>query len=81
MKAAGSLRRSAAGIDGESGWVLLDFDSVVVHLFDAETRRFYALESLWSDLPRIPFEPGETVQRSAASGFHTRRAPDPMRGL
>lgn len=57
MKHEGRLRRNLAGMEGESSWVLLDFDDVVVHLFLAETRSFYALESLWADVPRVPFEP------------------------
>lgn len=55
-KSAGAAFRRLSGVDTESGWVLLDFDTVVVHLFDAEKRAFYALESLWSDVPRVPFE-------------------------
>ena len=30
-------------------WLLLDFSSVVVHVFTAETRKFYDLERLWGD--------------------------------
>ncbi len=33
-------------------WILLDFGGVVAHLFFAETRTFYDLEGLWSDVPR-----------------------------
>jgi ribosome-associated protein len=44
------------GIEGysESRWILLDYGSVVVHLFDGETRNFYALEDLWSTAERVP---------------------------
>ena len=30
-------------------WVLLDFGSLIVHVFTEETRKFYDLEHLWSD--------------------------------
>jgi ribosome-associated protein len=43
------------GIEGynESRWILLDYGSVVVHLFDAETRDYYALEDLWGEAERV----------------------------
>ena len=44
------------GIEGyqESRWIVLDYGSVVIHLFDEETREYYDLESLWADGKRIP---------------------------
>ena len=39
---------SVAGFE-ESRWIVLDYGSIVVHLFDEETRKFYDLESLWAD--------------------------------
>ena len=37
----------------ESGWLLLDFGSVVGHIFTPEVREYYALERLWADAPRV----------------------------
>jgi ribosome-associated protein len=50
------------GIEGyeESRWILLDYGDLVVHLFEPETRDYYALEQLWSQAKRLPFEPRQS---------------------
>jgi ribosome-associated protein len=47
------LRREGVS---DATWVLLDFGDIVVHVFDEETRRYYDLERLWRDAPRMAFE-------------------------
>ena len=34
----------------QARWILLDFVSVLVHIFDDESREFYDLETLWADV-------------------------------
>ena len=37
-----------------SGWTILDYGDVVVHVFYKDTRNFYDLERLWADGTEIP---------------------------
>ena len=37
-------------------WVVLDYYEVIVHIFLADTRKFYSLERLWADAPRVPLD-------------------------
>jgi ribosome-associated protein len=55
------------GIEGyeQSSWILLDYGDVVIHLFEAETRAYYALEDLWGQAKRIPFDPEGRVAAAA----------------
>ena len=41
-------RMSIEGYDA-SRWIVLDYGTVVIHLFDDEMREYYSLESLWAD--------------------------------
>ena len=42
----------------ESGWILLDYGDVLVHVFLEETRQYYALERLWGDAPSVSVDGG-----------------------
>lgn len=35
--------------EGRDGWILLDFASVIVHVFTKEARDFYKLDKLWAE--------------------------------
>jgi ribosome-associated protein len=50
-----SKRLSTSKSEGlkEGTWVLLDYNDVVVHIFYSETRKFYDIEGLWHDAPRV----------------------------
>jgi len=68
MRAAAGHARDAAKAIGErpfgfegadSGrWVLQDYVEVILHLFNDESRRYYDLELLWGDAPRVPWQRG-----------------------
>ena len=43
------------GVEGkqDTGWILLDYGSVIVHLFSAALRDFYQLEQVWAKAPVV----------------------------
>jgi len=49
------LRTLPLRIEGtaSSGWVLMDYGSVIVHIFSPAMRDYYQLEALWSDAPVV----------------------------
>ena len=59
----GERKMSVAGYE-ESRWIVLDYGSIVVHLFDEETREFYDLESLWAD--GVPVDIAAIVDAASA---------------
>ena len=52
-----------AAVDGfpVSQWVIIDYLSVLVHIFNQDKRAFYALEELWGDAPRLELASTEPV--------------------
>lgn len=52
MRAAGERPLCQEGL-GDGRWALIDFGSVMVHVFQDHLRDFYSLEALWHDAPRI----------------------------
>lgn len=50
------LKPSAIEGRGQGSWVLLDYDSVIVHVFDPKMRDFYNLEKLWAQAEEIEFK-------------------------
>ena len=46
---------SAEGLN-EGTWVLLDYNDIIVHIFYTETRKFYDIEGLWHDAPRLSLD-------------------------
>ena len=46
-----AAHRRAGSVD--SGWIVLDYVDVVVHLFTPQMRGYYALEQLWKDAPVV----------------------------
>ncbi len=46
------------GIEGyrESSWILLDYGTIVIHLFEESTREYYSIEKLWGEAKHVPWE-------------------------
>lgn len=64
MKGLGEKKLSISGLE-EGRWVVMDYGSVVIHLFDEETRGYYNLENLWADGKLV--DVSEIVNSSSAS--------------
>ncbi len=55
LRRVGDRRSSIEGYEA-SNWVVQDYGDLVAHVFDQETREYYALEELWPDAPRVEWK-------------------------
>ena len=46
-------------------WLVVDYASVILHVFNRESREFYQLEKLYGDAEKINMEPSDGVDSSA----------------
>ena len=51
--------------EGPAEWILLDYSDLVVHIQSSELRRYYMLDRLWNDCPKIELE---VVKEEVARG-------------
>lgn len=57
LRSLGSKRPVIDGISATSGWVVMDFGDILVHIMSRESREFYRLETLWGDGTEIAWQP------------------------
>lgn len=55
FKSVGDRRLSTQGYQA-SRWIVQDFGDILIHVFDQESREYYALEDLWADARRVDWQ-------------------------
>jgi ribosome-associated protein len=56
----------------ESGWIVLDYVSVVAHIFYKPMREFYSLERLWNDAKKVRLPKNSGLTDKGNKGFIKR---------
>jgi len=55
LRERGDLRIGVEGYEASS-WVVQDYGDLMAHVFNPQTREYYAIEDLWADAPRVAWE-------------------------
>jgi len=66
------------GVEGlqEGQWVLLDYNTMVIHIFLEPLREFYNLEDLWSEAPKTRIDPEHYARNSSVPSQEPLSNPD-----
>ena len=66
------------GVEGreEGQWVLMDYNTLVIHIFMQERREFYNLEDLWSEVPKTQIDIDSRAETTSTSSQESRSDAD-----
>jgi ribosome-associated protein len=66
------------GVEGlqEGQWVLLDYNTMVIHIFVQPLREFYNLEDLWSEVPKTQIDTNSRALNPSISSPEPLSHPD-----
>jgi len=65
LKELGIMKLGREG-SNDSQWHLIDYGSVVVHVFSPPLREYYSLETMWGDAPKVDWQSGTQARTGTA---------------
>ncbi len=62
LKEKGVMPLGVEGVE-DGRWILMDYDDVVLHMFQPAQREYYSLEELWLDAPRVEWRSSDEADK------------------